>query len=58
MASEFLIPSHSLNITCSLGISIFPDHGGDAETLIRHADQAMYSVEEKGAATSSYSGQA
>ena len=48
MASEFLIPSHSLNITCSLGISIFPDHGGDAETLIRHADQAMYSAKENG----------
>jgi diguanylate cyclase (GGDEF)-like protein/PAS domain S-box-containing protein len=48
MASEFVIPSHSLNITCSLGISIFPDHGGDAETLIRHADQAMYSAKEKG----------
>jgi predicted signal transduction protein with EAL and GGDEF domain len=48
MASEFVIPSHSLNITCSLGISIFPDHGGDAETLIRYADQAMYSAKENG----------
>jgi EAL domain-containing protein (putative c-di-GMP-specific phosphodiesterase class I) len=48
MASEFVIPTHSLNITCSLGISIFPDHGGDAETLIRYADQAMYSAKENG----------
>ena len=48
MTNEFLIPSHSLNITCSLGVSIFPDHGGDAETLLRNADQAMYSAKENG----------
>ena len=48
MASEFVIPSHSLNITCSLGISIFPDHGGDVETLIKNADQAIYSAKENG----------
>src|ERR1700733_2759805 len=45
---EYSIRGHSLNITCSLGISIFPEHGADAETLIKNADAAMYSVKENG----------
>ncbi len=42
MTTEFDIQGHSLGITCSLGISIFPEHGADAETLIKNADAAMY----------------
>lgn len=30
------------HITPSIGISLFPDHGKDAVTLIKHADVAMY----------------
>ena len=45
---EYSIRDHTLNITCSLGISIFPEHGADAETLIKNADAAMYSVKENG----------
>ncbi len=26
----------------SVGIAVYPDHGGDARTLLRHADAAMY----------------
>src|ERR1700683_1572902 len=48
MTTEFVVQGHSLNITCSLGISIFPEHGADAETLIKNADAAMYSVKENG----------
>jgi len=33
-------------ITASVGISIFPDHGEDAETLLRKADMAMYLVKD------------
>lgn len=36
------------NIGCSIGISIYPDHGQDAETLLKHADQAMYLAKAKG----------
>jgi diguanylate cyclase len=32
----------SLNIKVSIGISIFPKHGTDADTLVTSADQAMY----------------
>ncbi len=48
MATEFVIQGHSLNVTCSLGISIFPDNGEDIEALFKHADLAMYSAKEHG----------
>ena len=38
----YLIREHSLYIGASLGIAIYPEHGEDPETLIQHADVAMY----------------
>jgi EAL domain-containing protein (putative c-di-GMP-specific phosphodiesterase class I) len=35
-------------VTCSLGVSIFPNHGKDGETLIKNADAAMYCAKEQG----------
>jgi diguanylate cyclase (GGDEF)-like protein/PAS domain S-box-containing protein len=46
--SEFSIDGHSINVTCSVGISMFPENGVDGETLVRNADAAMYSAKEKG----------
>ncbi|OWW19308.1 putative bifunctional diguanylate cyclase/phosphodiesterase [Noviherbaspirillum denitrificans] len=37
-----------LHVTCSVGISVFPSDGHDAETLLRHADSAMYKAKELG----------
>ncbi len=48
MATEFVVQGHSFSISCSLGISIFPEHGTDAEALIKNADAAMYSAKESG----------
>ena len=36
------------HITASIGISIYPDDGQDAETLIKCADTAMYHAKESG----------
>ncbi len=48
LIGEYFIQGHALNITCSLGISIFPEHGINGETLIKNADIAMYSAKESG----------
>jgi diguanylate cyclase (GGDEF)-like protein len=48
MTAEFVIQGHSLSISCSLGVSIFPEHGRDSETLIVNADAAMYRAKEAG----------
>jgi diguanylate cyclase (GGDEF)-like protein len=48
MNAEFVVQGHSFSISCSLGISIFPDHGTDAEALIKNADEAMYCAKENG----------
>jgi diguanylate cyclase (GGDEF)-like protein/PAS domain S-box-containing protein len=39
---NFVIQGQSLSVSCSIGISMFPEHGTDSETLIRNADAAMY----------------
>ncbi|MES7204579.1 GGDEF domain-containing phosphodiesterase, partial [Cutibacterium acnes] len=37
-----------LFVTASVGVSFYPDDGTDADTLIKHADTAMYQAKEKG----------
>ncbi len=48
MTAEFLVQGHSLRISCSIGVSIFPKHGTDCETLIKNADAAMYGAKDGG----------
>src|ERR1035437_1132928 len=48
MTAEFVVQGHSLSIGCSVGISIYPEHGVDGETLIKNADAAMYSAKQSG----------
>ena len=48
MTAGFVIQGHSLNVSCSIGISIFPEHGANCETLIQNADAAMYSAKADG----------
>ena len=42
LQEPFEIEGHAINISCSIGIAIFPDHGEDELTLIKNADDAMY----------------
>jgi diguanylate cyclase (GGDEF)-like protein/PAS domain S-box-containing protein len=46
----FQVEDRELHITPSIGISVFPDDGRDAESLIRNADAAMYHAKETGRA--------
>ena len=43
-----LIDEHDLHVTTSIGISVYPDDGIDAQTLIKNADLAMYQAKENG----------
>lgn len=38
------VPHETVIMTVSIGISLFPEHGEDAENLLRKADAAMYRV--------------
>ena len=42
------IDQHDLHVTTSIGVSVYPDDGLDAETLIKNADTAMYQAKENG----------
>jgi predicted signal transduction protein with EAL and GGDEF domain len=48
METSFTIQGRTLHVGCSVGVSIFPEHGEDGETLIRNADAAMYSAKDCG----------
>jgi diguanylate cyclase (GGDEF)-like protein/PAS domain S-box-containing protein len=48
VAGEFEVQGHVLNVTCSIGISLFPYHGEDGETLIKNAAAAMHCAKENG----------
>jgi diguanylate cyclase (GGDEF)-like protein/PAS domain S-box-containing protein len=43
-----LIEDMRLYTTASLGISLYPEHGDDAASLIKYADQAMYAAKDAG----------
>jgi diguanylate cyclase (GGDEF)-like protein/PAS domain S-box-containing protein len=48
LASPFPFEGRLLHITPSIGICVYPDDGGDVETLMRHADAAMYHAKASG----------
>jgi diguanylate cyclase (GGDEF)-like protein/PAS domain S-box-containing protein len=48
VAQAQTIDQHDLHVTTSIGVSVYPDDGLDAETLIKNADTAMYQAKENG----------
>ncbi len=48
--TPFLIDGHDLRVGGSIGISVYPQDGSDAETLLRLADIAMYRAKQEGGA--------
>jgi diguanylate cyclase (GGDEF)-like protein/PAS domain S-box-containing protein len=51
VAEAHSIDHHDLHLTASIGVSVYPDDGLDAETLIKNADTAMYQAKENGRQT-------
>jgi diguanylate cyclase (GGDEF)-like protein/PAS domain S-box-containing protein len=48
IAEPHSVDQHELHVTTSIGVSVYPDDGQDAETLIKNADTAMYQAKEHG----------
>ena len=48
MAQPHVLDGQQLLVTTSIGISTYPVDGLNAETLIKHADSAMYQAKERG----------
>src|SRR5258708_7530707 len=48
IAEPIDIDGQELMVTCSAGISLYPQDGPDVETLLKNADAAMYQAKEKG----------
>ena len=46
LSRPFAIDRLSVDISCSIGISVFPEHGTDVNSLILNADKAMYSAKQ------------
>jgi diguanylate cyclase (GGDEF)-like protein/PAS domain S-box-containing protein len=48
LEKPFEVAGHVFDVSTSLGLAIYPAHGEDAQTLTRHADEAMYQAKKLG----------
>ena len=48
MARPYLIGQKTLKISASIGATVYPFDSSDTDTLLRHADQAMYEAKQSG----------
>ncbi len=46
--TPFSCQGHSISVTCSIGIALYPQDGVEMRTLVHHADLALYQVKENG----------
>ena len=46
--NQVMLADDALKPSASIGISLYPTHGADADTLMRQADKAMYEVKSQG----------
>lgn len=51
LSKPVALAEHTLTITASIGISLYPDDGSNIEDLIKNADAAMYHAKSLGRAT-------
>lgn len=48
MKPDFELEGHTLHVSSSLGIAVYPNDGDDAETLLKNADAALYRAKDSG----------
>lgn len=48
IAAPMHVEGHSLQLSCSIGIAMLPEHGSNPEDLLKRADIALYKVKETG----------
>jgi diguanylate cyclase (GGDEF)-like protein/PAS domain S-box-containing protein len=48
LTEPYLIEGNEIHVTCSIGISICPEDGEDADTIVKHAEAAMYQAKAQG----------
>jgi diguanylate cyclase (GGDEF)-like protein len=58
LLEPFWLANQSVQVATSVGIAVFPDHGQDPTTLLKHADNAMYAAKRKGNGPVVYEGDA
>ncbi len=51
LSEPYVISGQKLEVTPSIGVSVFPDHATEPSALIRLADQAMYQAKQEGRRT-------
>lgn len=57
LESPFVVQGLDLQVYCSIGISLYPDHGATTSALLRRADRAMYRAKQEGGRTWSMAGE-
>jgi diguanylate cyclase (GGDEF)-like protein len=48
LRDTFVIEGHDLSISCSIGVSVYPQDGNEADALTKSADESMYLAKESG----------
>ncbi|WP_085299774.1 EAL domain-containing protein [Cognaticolwellia mytili] len=48
ISATYFIDDHAINISASIGVSLSPSDGIELDSLLRHADHAMYQAKQKG----------
>lgn len=48
LSAVYIIDGIGINISASIGVTLYPNDNENADTLLRHADQAMYKAKQSG----------
>jgi diguanylate cyclase (GGDEF)-like protein len=48
LKQPFMVQGHEISLSCCIGVAVYPEHGADAASLIKSADDAMYQAKAAG----------